>query len=64
MVEPLAATVADIASSVAPASAANRICARLSLRAACLPPLSSATKWSRSAWLSVTRYRTFMLASL
>jgi hypothetical protein len=35
-------TLAAITSSLAPASAASKICARLSLRAACLPPLRSA----------------------
>ena len=34
---------------------AKRICARLSLRAACLPPLSRAPSSSRSSWLSSTR---------
>ena len=41
-VEPPTATLSAIASSLTPASAASRICARLSLRAACLPPLSIA----------------------
>ena len=41
-VDPPTATLIAMSSSLAPASAANRICARLSLRAACLPPLSSA----------------------
>ena len=49
-----------MASSAAPASAASRICARLSLRAACRPPLKSAPSSSRSSWLSSTRYRTFI----
>ena len=40
-----------------PPSAANRIWARLSLRAECLPPLSMSVSWSRSAWLNSTRYR-------
>src|SRR5262249_8042916 len=38
-----------------PASAASKICARLSLRDACLPPLSSALSSVRSIWLSSTR---------
>jgi hypothetical protein len=37
-VDPPTPTLAAIASSLAPASAASRICARLSLRASCLPP--------------------------
>ena len=40
-------TLRAISSSLAPASAASRMCARLSRRAACLPPLSSAVNWSR-----------------
>jgi len=36
-------------------SAASKICARLSLRAACLPPPSIAVSSSRSAWLNSTR---------
>src|SRR3954469_19379424 len=39
-VESLTATQAAIVSSLLPASAANKICARFSLRAACLPPFS------------------------
>src|SRR6516165_10489858 len=38
-VEPPTPTSRAMSSSLAPASAASRICARLSLRAACLPPL-------------------------
>src|SRR5580692_8221519 len=38
-VEPPTPTLLAISSSPAPASAANKICARLSLRDACLPPL-------------------------
>ena len=38
-VEPPTPTLAAISSSPTPASAASRICARLSLRAACRPPL-------------------------
>src|SRR5216683_3597106 len=62
-VESPTATLATIASSLAPPSAASRICARLSLRTACLPPLSSASSSARSAWFNSTRYRTFILAS-
>src|SRR5216683_1657492 len=62
-VEPPAPTLRAISSSEAPASAASRICARFSLRAACLPPLSSVPSSERSAWLSSTRYRTFILIS-
>src|SRR5258708_2479042 len=61
-VEPPTATLIAISSSLAPASAASRICARFSLRAACLPPLSSAVSAVRSAWLRSTRYRTFIVA--
>src|SRR6516165_9086945 len=63
-VEPLTPTPMAISSSPAPASAASKIWARLSLRDACLPPLSSALRSLRSTWLSSTRYRTFMPASL
>src|SRR5207245_10278730 len=49
--------------SPAPAVAASRICARFSLRTACLPPLSSVVSSSRSASLSSTRYRIFILIS-
>src|ERR1700704_2846362 len=62
-VDPPTPIVLAISSSQAPASAASRICARLSLRAACLPPLSSAPSWACSSWLSSTRYRTFILIS-
>src|ERR1700693_5489451 len=41
-VEPPTPTLVAMSSSLAPASAASKICARLSLRAACLPPLRSA----------------------
>ena len=41
--------------ALASASAASKICARLSLRAACLPPFRSALSWSRSVWFSSTR---------
>jgi hypothetical protein len=44
-----------ISSSLALASAASKICARLSLRTAYLPPLKSAVSSARSAWLSSTR---------
>ena len=47
--------VVAISSSPAPASAASKIWARLSLRDACLPPLSSALRSLRSTWLSSTR---------
>src|SRR5215203_3719847 len=59
-VEPLTPIVRAISSSPTPASAASRTCARLSLRAACLPPLSSLSSSPRSSWLSSTRYRTFI----
>src|SRR5258708_164695 len=62
-VEPPTPTVLAISSSPAPASAASRICARFSLRAACLPPLSSVSSSVRSASLSSTRYRIFILIS-
>jgi hypothetical protein len=48
-------TVRTISSSRRPPSAASKICARLSLRAACLPPPSIAVSSSRSAWLNSTR---------
>src|ERR1700751_5204310 len=54
-VEPPTPTLLAIASSPAPASAASKICARLSLRDACLPPLSSALRSVRSLWLSSSR---------
>jgi len=54
-VEPPTPTLVAMISSLAPASAASKICARLSLRAACLPPLRSAVSLLRSAWLSSTR---------
>jgi hypothetical protein len=41
-VAPPTPTLVVIASSLAPASAASRICARFSRRTACLPPLSKA----------------------
>src|SRR6266404_2105032 len=63
MVEPLTPRVVAIWSSPEPASAAKRICARLSLRAACRPPLKSAVSSSCSDWLRSTRYRTFIRAS-
>src|SRR6266550_2568096 len=63
MVEPLTPRVVAICSSPEPASAAKRICARLSLRAACRPPLKSAVSSSCSDWLRSTRYRTFIRAS-
>ena len=53
-------TLLAIASSLTPASAASRIWARLSLRTACLPPLSIDVSCSRSASFSSTRYRMFM----
>src|ERR1700741_3858910 len=59
-VEPPTATLRAIAASLVPAAPASRICARFSLRVAHLPPLSSALNCSRSAWLSSTRYRTFI----
>src|ERR1700677_5225704 len=54
-VEPPTPTLLAISSSQAPASAASKICARLSLRDACLPPLSSALSSVRSIWLRSTR---------
>ena len=53
--EPPTPTLFAMASSLTPASAASRICARLSLRTECFPPLSSPVSSSRSAWLSSTR---------
>src|SRR5215831_11203372 len=61
-VEPPTPTLLAISSSLAPASAASKICARLSLRAACRPPLRRALSSSRSVWLSSTRYRMFIRA--
>lgn len=61
-VEPPTPTLAAISSSFTPASAASRICARFSLRAACLPPLSMPVNSSRSTSLSSTRYRIFIAA--
>jgi hypothetical protein len=46
--EPPTPTLLAISSSLAPASAASKICARLSLRDAWLPPLSSALSAVRS----------------
>src|ERR1700692_4915520 len=54
-VEPPTATVQAISSSLLPASAASNIWARLSLRAACLPPLNIVVSASRSAWLNSIR---------
>src|SRR3954462_8129677 len=51
-------------SSGTPASAASRICARFSLRAARLPPPSRAWSAPRSASLSSTRSRMFIRAPL
>jgi hypothetical protein len=48
-------TLLAISSSLVPASAASKICALLSLRDACLPPLSSVLSAVRSIWLSSTR---------
>src|SRR6266699_2018554 len=62
-VEPPTPTLIAISLSLAPASAASKICARLNLRAACLPPLRSAVSAPRSAWLRSIRYRTFICAS-
>src|SRR6266511_4302665 len=50
-VEPPTATLVAISSSLAPAWAASKICARLSLRAACLPPLTIAVSSARSVGL-------------
>jgi hypothetical protein len=55
IVEPAMARLVAIASSLTPESAASRICARFSLRAACVPPLRSAVNCSRSLWSSSTR---------
>src|SRR5258708_15804322 len=57
MVEPPTPRLLAIASSLAPASAASKMCARLSLRAACLAPLRSAASSARSAWSRSTRFR-------
>jgi len=62
-VEPPTPTLRAISSSPAPASAASRICARFSLRAEWLPPLSSAFNSCRSTSLSSTRYLTFIVIS-
>jgi DNA-binding MarR family transcriptional regulator len=48
-------------SSLTPAPAASRICARLILRAACLPPLSNAESCVRSMSLRSARYRMFIV---
>src|SRR5215831_12391392 len=61
-VEPPTPTLLAISSSLAPASAASKICARLSLRTACRPPPSRALSSSRSVWLSSTGYRMFICA--
>src|SRR5215831_6320285 len=50
----------EMTSSLTPTSAANRICARFSLRAAWLPPASSASSSARSAWFHSTRCRRFI----
>src|SRR5664280_1775150 len=62
MVEPLVRTDVAMVSSLTPASAASRICIRLSRRTGSLPRLTKAPSSSRSAWL--TRYRTFILKAL
>jgi len=54
-VEALTATLAAMVSSLWPASLASRICARFSLRTACLPPLSMVWISVRSVSLSSTR---------
>src|SRR4029077_13818439 len=54
-VEPPTATFLAISSSLAPASAASKICARLSFRDRCWPLRSSALSSVRSIWLSSTR---------
>src|SRR5580704_6598517 len=64
MVEPLVCTDAAMASSVMPASAASRICIRLSRRTGSLPPLTKAPSSSRSVWLRSTRYLTFIPKAL
>ncbi len=58
--DPLTERLLAIISSMTPASAASRICARLILRAACLPPLSNAVSCARSVSLRSTRYRMFI----
>src|SRR5262249_20217804 len=60
-VEPPTPTVVAITSSLAPPSAASSICARFSLRADHVPPPSSVASSPRSASLSSTRYRIFIL---
>src|SRR6185436_6887662 len=55
-VEPPTPTLLAISASPMPASAASKICARLSLRAECLPPLKSAVSSPRSAWLHPIAY--------
>src|SRR4029077_10998076 len=57
-------TDASIALSLTPASAANRICIRLSRRTGCWPPLTDTRSSSRSIWLRSTRYRTFITTTL
>src|ERR1700722_7604337 len=64
MVEPLVCTDAAMASSPTPASAASRICTRLSRRTGILPPLTKVPSSSRSDWLRSTRYRTFTSKAL
>src|ERR1700726_2027849 len=64
MVEPLVCTDAAMASSPTPASAASRICIRLSRRTDILPPLTRVLSSSRSNWLRSTRYRTFTAKAL
>jgi putative tryptophan/tyrosine transport system substrate-binding protein len=53
--EQQASALVAISSSLTPASAASRICARLSLRTGLLPPFRSALSSSRSYWVNITR---------
>jgi hypothetical protein len=52
-------TLVAISSSLTPASAASKICARLSLRAACLPPLRRILSSARSVWLISTHIQLY-----
>src|SRR4051795_3451885 len=62
IVDSLSPRLAAMLSSSTPASAANRICTRLSRRAAILPPLDRTLSCSRSPWSRSTRYFTFIAA--
>ena len=52
-----------IVASLEPASDASRICARFSRRNAPFPAWTKLRSWSRSSFVSVMRYRTFMMVS-